>query len=264
MKPSFLVLLLTAVCSGWGQEVRLPQGFPDPLRTLHTRGPGFFRSLTTEAYTREARRLLLQEANQVATELSLWEEEVPLTENIVKFTIVPFGWAYVQTGHVGRVMSRHYHYVARKGWKFSELFRADLEAACANYTRSYRWSGDRLDTNAAYNLATQWLAAVSMDVAGLNRDCVMHAAPATHWNRFRWKPPFTNATFTPIYSVSWIPRQTTNGFAAAQVELFAPDKTLLSLRVEDPKYILRQPLTFTNLDELLASPTGQWQIRGSP
>ncbi len=264
MKLSLFTLLLTAACSGWGQELRLPQGFPDPLRTLETKGPRSLMSLTTEAYRKEARKLLLQEANQVATELSLSEEEVPLTENIVKFTTLPFGYAYMETGHVGRVMSRHYHYVASKGWKFNELLRADLEAACANYTRSYRWPSDRLDTNAAYNLATQWLSAVSMDVAGLNRDCVIHAAPAPHWNRFRWKPPFTNATFTPIYSVYWIPRQTTNGVAAAEVELFAPDRTLLSLRVEDPKYILRQPLTFTNLDELLASPTGQWQIRRNP
>ena len=95
----------------------------------------------------------------------------------------------------------------------------------------------------------------------------MHAAPDPRWNRFRWNTPFTNATFTPIYSVYWIPRQTTNqSFVAASVELFAPDKTLLNLSVEDPKYILRQPLHFTNLDELLAHPTSRWQSRrrGNP
>jgi len=257
MKPSLLILLLIGVCSGWGQEVRLPQGFPDPLRTLETKGPGGLKALTTEAYWREARRLLLQEANQVATELGV-SEEVPLTENIVTFTTVPFGWAYMETGHVGAVMSRHYEYRVGKSWRFSSLVVASWSEVCANYVRSYRWPSDRLDTNAAYNMATQWLAAVSMDVAGLNRDCVMHAAPAPHWNRFRLNTPFTNATFTPIYYVYWIPRQTTNGIAAAGVELFAPDKTLLSLRIEDPKYILRKPLHFANLDELLASPNGHW------
>lgn len=34
-----VILLLTALSSGWGQEVRLPEGFPDPLRTLQTKGP---------------------------------------------------------------------------------------------------------------------------------------------------------------------------------------------------------------------------------
>lgn len=257
MKPSFLMLLLTGVCSGWGQPVTLPQGFPDPLRTLETKGPGALQSLTTYAYAREARRLLLQEANQAATELSL-TEDVPLTENIVTFTILPFGWAYMETGHVGRVMSRHFHYVASKNWKFNELLRVDLSANRANYVRNYRWPSNRLDTNATYNLATQWLAAVSMDVAALNHDCVMHVAPADHWNRFRWNTPFTNATFIPIYIVYWIPRQSTNDFVAASVELFAPDKTLLSLRVEDPKYILRKPLYFTNLVKLLVSPAGLW------
>lgn len=254
MKPSLLILLLASLCSAGGQEVRLPQGFPDPSETLK-KGPDALQSLTTPAYSREARRLLLQEANQVATELGL-SEEVPLTENIVTFTTLPFGHAYRDKGHVGAVMSRHYEYRVGNSWKFNQLLVASWSEVCANYVRSYRWPSDRLDTNAAYNLATQWLAAVSMDVAGLNRDCMMHAAPATHWNRFRWNTPFTNATFTPIYNVYWIPRQATNNCVAADVELFGPDKTLLSLRIEDPKYNLRKSLQFTNLDELLARPGG--------
>lgn len=230
--------------------MQLPQGFPDPYGTDATNGPHGF--LTTRAYTREARRLLLEEAIQVARELSL-PEELPLQEDLVTFTVIPFGMAYIDKS-VGSVESRHYHYMVHNGWKFNQLLIVNWSTVCANYARNYRWQSDRLDTNAAYNLATQWLAAVSMDVAGLNRDCVVHTAPASHWNRFRWKPPFTNATFTPIYSVDWIPRQSTNNQLAATVELFAPDKTLLNLRVEDPKYILRKPVRFTNLDKLLANP----------
>ena len=245
------------MCLRADEVVTLPKGFPDPFGTDATNGPHLF--LTTEAYTKEARRLLLEEATQVATELSL-PEELPLVEDVVKFSIAPFGMAYIEKS-VGSVESRHYHYMAHKGWRFSELLIANWSTVCANYVRNYRWQSDRLDTNAAYNLATQWLAAVSMDVAGLNRDCVMHAAPTTHWNRFRWNTPFTNATFTPIYSVYWIPRQSTNNQVAATVELFAPDKTLLDLRVVDPKYILRTPLQFTNLDELLANPTSRWKTR---
>jgi hypothetical protein len=36
----------------------------------------------------------------------------------------------------------------------------------------------------------------------------------------------------------------------AYVTLFAPTKTLLQLKVYDPKYILRKPLAFTNLAAL--------------
>ena len=250
MKPSLLTLLLVAVCSAGGQDVPLPQGFPDPHATDETNGPHYL--LTTRAYSREARRLLLEEANRVATELSL-PDELPLVEDVVKCNILPFGMAYVDKS-VGSVESPHYHYMAHKGWRFNQVLIANWSTVCANYVRNYRWPSDRLDTNAAYSLATQWLAAVSMDVAGLNRDCVMNAAPATHWNRFRWNTPFTNAMFTPIYSVYWVPRQSTNNEIAATVELFAPDKTLLDLRMEDPKYILRKPFHFTDLDKLLANP----------
>lgn len=250
------------VCARAGEDITLPKGFPDPFGTSEQYGPHFH--LTTAAYEKEARRLVLEEATKVATELGL-PEELPLTEsNIVQSFIPPFGFAYMNES-VGNVTSHRYWYFVAKGWKFSTLTIANSSGVEASYAQQYRWPSSRLDTNTAYNLATQWLAAVSMDVAGLNRDCVMHAAPDPHWNRYRWNTPFTKATFTPIYSVYWIPRQSTNGSSvAASVGLFAPDKTLLSLRVEDPKYILRKPLQFTNLDELLANPTSRWKARRAP
>lgn len=258
MKPLLLTLFLAAVCFAGGQDVPLPKDFPDPYDTSPTYGPHSF--LTTEAYTKEARRLVLEEATKVATEMGL-PEELPLTEsNIVESVIAPFGLAYIEEV-VGNVTSHRYRYYVREGWRFSRLTTPNWTEVCASYARQYRWPSDRLDTNAAYNLATQWLAAISMDVAGLNRDCVMQAVPAPPWNRYMLDTHFTNATFTPIYLVYWVPRESTNGFAAAAVKLFAPDQILLSLTVEDPKYILRKPLQFTNLDELLANPTSSWHRR---
>jgi hypothetical protein len=251
-----LVIVAVLGCVSASEDVPLPKGFPDPYGTDATNGPHIF--LTTEAFTKEARRLLLEEATKVAAELRL-PEELPLTEsNIVQSYISPFGLAYTDKA-IGNVTSRRYWYMANANWKFSGLTIANLSGVCASYARQYRWQSDRLNTNAAYSMATQWLAAASMDVSGLNRDCVMHAVPAPHWNRFKLDTAFTNATFTPIYYVYWIPRQSTNGFGAAEVELFAPEKVLLTLRMEDPKYILRPPLHFTNLDELLAHPTSRWQ-----
>jgi hypothetical protein len=40
--------------------------------------------------------------------------------------------------------------------------------------------------------------------------------------------------------------------SAASVRLFAPTNALLQLRVEDPKYILRKPLLFTDLSALIS------------
>jgi hypothetical protein len=58
--------------------------------------------------------------------------------------------------------------------------------------------------------------------------------------------------FTPIYIVSWLPKDKPpfSAGGVASVELFSPTKTLLSLSVDDPKYILRPPIVFTNLAAL--------------
>ena len=95
------------VCARAGEDVTLPKGFPDPSGSSERYGPHFH--LTTAAYEREARRLLLEEATKVATELGL-PEELPLTEsNIVQSFIPPFGYAYIKKA-VGNVESRHYVY----------------------------------------------------------------------------------------------------------------------------------------------------------
>ncbi len=58
--------------------------------------------------------------------------------------------------------------------------------------------------------------------------------------------------FVPVYWVDWtLPEQEGHG-STASVELFLPDKTIRQLRVEDAKYILRPPIVFTNLAELLS------------
>ena len=67
--------------------------------------------------------------------------------------------------------------------------------------------------------------------------------------------------FLPIYRVSWCKKwKPTLGFhysntpewePVASVRVFVPTKTLMELRVEDPKYILRNPLEFPDLDRLL-------------
>ena len=249
------VFASVVLCVRAAEDIPLPKGFPDPYGTDEYYGPHEF--LTTAAYENEARRLLLEEATKVARALGL-PEELPLTRsNIVRSFIAPFGYAYTHKA-VGNVESHHYVYIAGLGWNLNNVIIANWSPVCASYAREYRWPSDRLNTNAAYSLATQWLAAVSTDVHRLNRDCAMHAAPHSYWNRFRWNAPFTKATFTPIYNVYWIPRDNTNGLAAS-VDVFVPDKTLLALRIEDPKYIQRKPLHFTNLDELLANPTSRWR-----
>jgi hypothetical protein len=199
---------------------------------------------TTKAYQDEAFRLVLQEANQVAKELQL-PEKFPIADaDLVGRFINPFGYARVKKA-IGNVTTRNYAYYVSQGNKFSYLEGTHQDEDCRRFQRLYTWPASRIDTNQAYQLATQWLIAVSMDVGALNRECSVVVRPERDYVH----PP--QGKFVPVYYVYWR-KVGTDGGAAADVRVFTPTKTLLQLRVEDPKYILRAPLLFTNLQYLLS------------
>jgi hypothetical protein len=224
----------------------LPPGVPNPIGPDGKYTPALV--FTTKAYQDEAFRLVLQEANRVATELRL-PEKLPITENdLVGRFISSFGYAHVKQA-IGNVTTRNYTYYLSQGNKFSYLEGTHQAADCREYQRLYTWPLSRMDTNQAYELATQWLAALSMDVAALSRDCSVVVKPDSDYVH----PP--QGKFVPVYYVYWRKRNTEAGRVAdvpAGVRVFTPNKTLLQLRVEDPKYILRAPVVFTNLHFLLS------------
>ena len=245
---SFWLLLLLSVAGVLpaAPADELPPGVPSPIGPDGKYTPALM--FTTKAYYDEAFRRVLQEANRVATELRL-PEKLPITESdLVGRYINPFGYAHVQKA-IGNVTTRNYTYYLSQGNKFSYLEGTHQDADCRRYQRLYTWPQSRMDTNEAYQFATQWLAAVSMDVAALNRDCAVIVQP----DRDYVHPP--QGKFVPVYYVCWRKRNTGAGRVAdvpAGVRVFTPDQTLLQLRVEDPKYILRPPLVFTNLEFLLS------------
>jgi len=221
----------------WGE---LPPGVPSPINPdgRFTRAINF----TTKAYQEAAFRLVVQEANMVARELGL-PEDLPITEsNLVGAFISPFGYAYVSK-KIGNVTTKRYTYYVSQGNKFSYLEHTHQAEECRKFQRAYTWPLTRINTNEAYLLATQWLAAVSMDVAALNRECSVKVTIDTSYVRA------PAGKFVPIYYISWTRNE--DGVGVASMRIFTPTKTLLQLRVEDPKYILRKPLVFTNLDVLL-------------
>jgi hypothetical protein len=57
--------------------------------------------------------------------------------------------------------------------------------------------------------------------------------------------------FVPIYYVWWTsPENDERGGDIAYVELYLPSKAVIQLCVEDPKYIMRAPVVFTNMAAL--------------
>lgn len=218
----------------------LPSGVP---RAVDTNGRVVYVPLkfTSRAYHKEAAKLVTQEANQVALELHL-PEELPITESNSEPYISPFGFAYVHR-MIGTVTTTNYIYYISLEDKFSYLEGTHQLEDCRKYLAGYTWPINQSDTNSAYQLATQWLTSVHMDVAALNHDCRVNVSVD---NTYVQAPP---GRFVPIYYISWTPKKGRSP-AAADVRLFTPTKALLQLRVEDPKYILREPLTFTNLADL--------------
>jgi hypothetical protein len=196
---------------------------------------------TPPAYRREALQLVIREANQVARELKL-PEQLPITEsNIVNSYIAPPQMAKRATGF-GNITTSNYVYFVTVGNKFSFLERIDLQEAQDRFEKQYLWPIERLDTNAAYQVATQLLSDASMDVKALSRDCQVHIDPVFPDDQNR-------KIFVPLYWVYWM-RPGTVG-SIAEVELFLPTKALQQMHVMKPEYILRKPIEITNVDFLL-------------
>jgi len=202
-----------------------------------------FSLSVSPAYREEVSRLLLQEANRVARELSL-PEKMPISgTNVIKMTIYPPRLAR-NMGAVGNVITTNFIYYVSVGYKSSALTRTHLEQEDNQLKSKYVLPISQMDTNAAFQLATQFLAAASMDVVALNRDCDVriHAAMTSGQD---------DEHFVPLYSISWVTKgkQEMPGNAAS-VELFLPTKSLRQMHVNKSEYILRQPLQITNPDFL--------------
>ena len=249
-----LQTILCAVATFWVLGSELPPDVPNPIGAdgKHDWAAMMF---TTKAYQMEAFRLVLQEANNVAKELALCEQLPIRGEDATEAFIPQFGIAWVKKA-VGTITTQNYCYSVSIDDKFCYLKKTHLAEECQKYQEQYTWPKRRMDTKEAYQLATQCLMAVSMDVKALNRDLHLIIKPDDDYIR---SPP---GKFVPVYDVTWCKKwkgipgvdfsNPPKWDPVASVRLFAPTKTLLELRVEDPKYILRPPLVFTNLAYLLS------------
>ena len=262
MKLAFLIGLGLCPISTQAQAFDvLPPGVP---RIVETNGDVLFvdTMFTTPAFQMESLRLVIEEANKVASELNFLESG-PITKKNLKHTYIgTFGSVY-EDGALGNITTSNYWYGIVRNYKFSDLTIANFDARCREYFEKYQWPIERLDTNAAYQLATQWLTAVHMDVKGLNRDFDVHVALDPYWHGVQLGQ-LPKHKFSPIYYLWWTPKDKESESGGAYVELFLPTKTLLQLSVGDAKYILRPPVVFTNLAALFpgkATITTNWPTK---
>lgn len=239
-KRLVFALLLILAGSAFGQNAM--NEFSSNARKMHD------LLSTTPAYRNAALHLIIGEANRVAEELHL-RDTLPITESNLVSCYIPPPHMAQRLGAIGNLTTANYTYYFSIGNKFSFLTKTGLEKDYAKLRKDYLWPLSRMDTNAAYQLAVKFLSEASMDVRSLNKDCNVHILPFT---------PEGDAGkhFVPAYWIYWSkPEQEGHG-STASVELFAPTKSILQLRVEDSQYILRQPLQITNVDFLLSQPKG--------
>lgn len=227
----------------------LPPGVP---KDVDTNGKTVYvpHRFTTAAYQDAAFNMVLWEANRAAKEMRL-PEKLPFTKSdLIEYHISPFGFAYARK-MIGSVTTKNYVYYVASGDKLNEVGVANYDQTCLELQKKARMPISRIDTNVAYQLATQWLASASMDVAGLNRGCKAHVGLSPFWNGVAKLGDMPKRKFVPIYFVWWSsPQDDVQHGDTACVELYLPTKKLLQMTVSDPKYILRKPLVFTNLAAL--------------
>lgn len=244
--------------------LKLPRGIP---RGVDTEGNviSIDSWFSSPEYERMAAKLVLQEANRVAEDMRFPEEVLPLTKlNVRSVRVSPFGFSYKFNTLGGVVYTSNYIYRVGRGHKFSGLTVADYDQTCLRLRKTLV-TLEQMATNAAYQLATQWLAAARVDVTGLNRDCKAHVAVSTYWSGLAKLGQIPTKDFAPFYYVWWTtPVNEAQGFgSAASVELFLPSKKLLQLDIEDPKFVLRNPVVLTDLDAFFPG-TGQVTVFEEP
>lgn len=198
----------------------------------------------TPAYDKEVRRILLAEANKLATDLNL-PEKIPLTEDNIRdaFVSIPI---YVEVAGLGHVRTSNYIYFMAVSNKFKELLVVDIGSKVEDLQAKYCWPISRVNTNAAIAVAKEVMLKAHIDVPALEKQCLTTV----------WYCPLESGYFSPIYIVKWKKKGVSadgidNTRSIAYVWFCLPEKKVLDLEVREGQYVLRDSLVVTNTLELL-------------
>jgi len=207
--------------------------------------------LTTEAYRKAAAQVLINAVNRMSGELGL-REKASLDPDGYKEILVQAPYWSLQHGWFGTVRTTDYLFAASQENKLSSVDY--IQASAKDYLewvrRHYATPKSELNNGAAFSLATNWLNAVGVDVAAIQREC-----------KVEFHVQSLGDKFVPIYWITW--RQPTACFgcppgklggesaAAVSVRVLEPERKLLQLEVNNPRYLLRKSLAVEDSDGLL-------------
>lgn len=204
-----------------------------------------------EPWQCEAVRFLVEEAASVARELQLPEPET-ITVTNSRITVLDTNWWSRPPRMVGNVITESFAYYFSIDCKLSFVESTKQHERIMEWSKMYEWEMEKLDTDAAIRLAERWLRAAHMDVDALNAECARYAEPNRYYNS-----GIRGGYFIPIYDVRWSKKVgRRDKESVASVSLLMPEKRLISLRVENPKYNLRPSFVCTNFPVLPKAENG--------
>ncbi len=221
MKTIFIQLTLLAftvsqpnLCAGETNLFKLPPSF--------TASP---------AYREVALKAMLTEANVYARRLNL-PENLPITETSLMGVFISSPYVANRFGALGNLRTTNYSYAFSQGQRLSAITRLPKDKSDKSlHDKFMPWAIDSsaVNTNAAYLLATQFLAQAFVDLPRLSNSAVsINPVVILHMT-------------TSVYRIEW----QQGGKTVAEVGLAEPSKELWKLHVENPQYILRPPISVT-------------------
>jgi hypothetical protein len=104
-----------------------------------------------------------------------------------------------------------------------------------------------INDSQAYTLATQWLAAISVDVTALEQKY----KPKISQQKLYYPQGTTNKVSLPIYFVKWGGNE---DYPAVKVTILGTTKELMELRMENRSFSRRPPMIIPNARELNSIP----------
>lgn len=208
---------------------------------------------TTTAYQTAAFQLMVGEANFAAKQLDLKERlPITITQSSNEWNISPPPW-----GVGGSVLTSNYVYRFEKG-RLTSIKQRDWEERISPATTNLlEWTRQTslIDSNGAYQLATQWLGSLSVDVAKLEQKDPAHV--------FQRSVPISTTSQNgeeikeqrpvPFFEVGWSKQPPPFSYLSGSigVKILGTTQELLQLRIRDVSFFRNPPLQVTNASELL-------------
>lgn len=167
------------------------------------------------------------------------------------------------TNFSGSIITDQYFFGYWQGhlanFRSRDFMPQDSDKAIQERNRELSKYSSLIDTNGAYQLATNWLAALGVDVAALERKYRLN------FIQWRYYPAGKNGPviMLPVYTVEWrgfiLRTQPNRESAVVTVTVFGATKELVEYHVLDNSLFLRPRIQIKDAEKLLSIPDEEFR-----